>query len=178
MLGIKLNWNFEREEIVTLERLQLWKKLRRKLQSWKRFFAKLQFFFSKKFPEEYLLNLNIVFFPFLRFRYLEEMGLAEREAEMQELETSRPGRSRDLFGVQLEVIAFKILFASTISTFNQKFFRSKIIFTQIPIFSWNLLVENIYNPLFFSFSFSRFVVIKEKITRKYNFSTKILLKNF
>lgn len=40
------------------------------------------------------------------------MGLAEREAEMQELETSRPGRSRDLFGVQLEVIAFKILFAS------------------------------------------------------------------
>lgn len=32
------------------------------------------------------------------------MGLAEREAEMQELETSRPGRSRDLFGVQLEVI--------------------------------------------------------------------------
>lgn len=31
------------------------------------------------------------------------MGLAEREAEMQELETSRPGRSRDLFGVQLEV---------------------------------------------------------------------------
>lgn len=40
------------------------------------------------------------------------MGLAEREAEMQELETSRPGRSRDLFGVQLEVIASKILFAS------------------------------------------------------------------
>ncbi|XP_076766416.1 uncharacterized protein LOC143433149 [Xylocopa sonorina] len=31
------------------------------------------------------------------------MGLSEREAEMQELETSRPGRSRDLFGVQLEV---------------------------------------------------------------------------
>ncbi|KAG7198982.1 hypothetical protein KM043_013139 [Ampulex compressa] len=31
------------------------------------------------------------------------MGLAEREAEMQELETQRPGRSRDLFGVQLEV---------------------------------------------------------------------------
>lgn len=36
------------------------------------------------------------------------MGLAEREAEMQELETSRPGRSRDLFGVQLEVIASEI----------------------------------------------------------------------
>lgn len=38
------------------------------------------------------------------------MGLAEREAEMQELETSRPGRSRDLFGVQLEVtfIIFKL----------------------------------------------------------------------
>lgn len=31
------------------------------------------------------------------------MGLVEREAEMQELNASRPGRSRDLFGVQLEV---------------------------------------------------------------------------
>ncbi|XP_011691050.1 PREDICTED: uncharacterized protein LOC105451991 [Wasmannia auropunctata] len=31
------------------------------------------------------------------------MGLVEREAEMQELNTPRPGRSRDLFGVQLEV---------------------------------------------------------------------------
>ncbi|XP_078038520.1 uncharacterized protein LOC144470835 [Augochlora pura] len=31
------------------------------------------------------------------------MGLAEREAEMQELESPRSGRSRDLFGVQLEV---------------------------------------------------------------------------
>jgi len=36
-------------------------------------------------------------------RYLEEMGLVEREAEMQELNAPRPGRSRDLFGVQLEV---------------------------------------------------------------------------
>ncbi|EFN70967.1 hypothetical protein EAG_06787 [Camponotus floridanus] len=35
-------------------------------------------------------------------RYLEEMGLVEREAEMQELNAPRPGRSRDLFGVQLE----------------------------------------------------------------------------
>ncbi|EFN89321.1 hypothetical protein EAI_07640 [Harpegnathos saltator] len=32
------------------------------------------------------------------------MGLVEREAEMQELNASRPGRSRDLFGVQLEAI--------------------------------------------------------------------------
>jgi len=31
------------------------------------------------------------------------MGLVEREAEMQELNAPRPGRSRDLFGVQLEV---------------------------------------------------------------------------
>ncbi|XP_024938136.1 uncharacterized protein LOC112493965 [Cephus cinctus] len=31
------------------------------------------------------------------------MGLVEREAEMQDLQTPRPGRSRDLFGVQLEV---------------------------------------------------------------------------
>lgn len=32
------------------------------------------------------------------------MGLVERQAEMQGLEDSpRPGRSRDLFGVQLEV---------------------------------------------------------------------------
>ncbi|XP_011881083.1 PREDICTED: uncharacterized protein LOC105569327 isoform X2 [Vollenhovia emeryi] len=30
------------------------------------------------------------------------MGLVEREAEMQELNAPRPGRSRDLFGVQLE----------------------------------------------------------------------------
>ncbi|XP_070154041.1 uncharacterized protein [Polyergus mexicanus] len=36
-------------------------------------------------------------------RYLEEMGLVEREAEIQELNAPRPGRSRDLFGVQLEV---------------------------------------------------------------------------
>lgn len=52
---------------------------------------------------------------FCRFRYLKEMGLAEREAEMQELETPRPERSRDLFGVQLEVIfitifLYKLLF--------------------------------------------------------------------
>lgn len=45
---------------------------------------------------------------FCRFRYLKEMGLAEREAEMQELETPRPERSRDLFGVQLEVILITI----------------------------------------------------------------------
>ncbi|XP_066599606.1 uncharacterized protein [Prorops nasuta] len=31
------------------------------------------------------------------------MGLVERVAEMQDLESDRPGRSRDLFGVQLEV---------------------------------------------------------------------------
>ncbi|XP_043505919.1 uncharacterized protein LOC122526526 [Polistes fuscatus] len=31
------------------------------------------------------------------------MGLVEREANMQDLNVSRPGRSRDLFGVQLEV---------------------------------------------------------------------------
>ncbi|EGI68293.1 hypothetical protein G5I_02934 [Acromyrmex echinatior] len=31
------------------------------------------------------------------------MGLVERESEMQELNAPRPGRSRDLFGVQLEV---------------------------------------------------------------------------
>lgn len=31
------------------------------------------------------------------------MGLVDREAEMQELNAPRPGRSRDLFGVQLEV---------------------------------------------------------------------------
>nr|XP_012233661.1 PREDICTED: uncharacterized protein LOC105678706 isoform X2 [Linepithema humile] len=31
------------------------------------------------------------------------MGLVEREAEMQDLNVARPGRSRDLFGVQLEV---------------------------------------------------------------------------
>ncbi|KAK0164003.1 hypothetical protein PV328_002675 [Microctonus aethiopoides] len=31
------------------------------------------------------------------------MGLVEREAGMQDLESARPGRSRDLFGVQLEV---------------------------------------------------------------------------
>jgi len=36
-------------------------------------------------------------------RYLEDMGLVERKAEMQELNVARPGRSRDLFGVQLEV---------------------------------------------------------------------------
>lgn len=52
----------------------------------------------------------------LCFRYLEEMGLAEREAEMQELETSRPGRSRDLFGVQLEVIALKTSFIASPSS--------------------------------------------------------------
>ncbi|KAL2718260.1 hypothetical protein V1478_012136 [Vespula squamosa] len=35
--------------------------------------------------------------------YFTEMGLVEREANMQDLNVSRPGRSRDLFGVQLEV---------------------------------------------------------------------------
>lgn len=82
------------------------------------------------------------------------MGLAEREAEMQELETSRPGRSRDLFGVQLEVIASKILFASL--TFNQKFLRSKIIFTQIPIFFLKFSLSKVFTiPTLYFFSFSR-----------------------
>lgn len=36
-------------------------------------------------------------------RYHGDMGLVEREAEMQELNAPRPDRSRDLFGVQLEV---------------------------------------------------------------------------
>lgn len=31
------------------------------------------------------------------------MGLVERKTEIEVLETARPGRSRDLFGVQLEV---------------------------------------------------------------------------
>lgn len=31
------------------------------------------------------------------------MGLVERGKEMQDLDAPRPGRSRDLFGVQLEV---------------------------------------------------------------------------
>ncbi|XP_053597443.1 uncharacterized protein LOC128667275 [Microplitis demolitor] len=31
------------------------------------------------------------------------MGLVDRENQMQELQSQRPGRSRDLFGVQLEV---------------------------------------------------------------------------
>lgn len=54
--------------------------------------------------EKNLIEIKVIkFWISYVFRYLEEMGLVEREAEMQELNAPRPGRSRDLFGVQLEV---------------------------------------------------------------------------
>ena len=114
------------------------------------------------------------------------MGLAEREAEMQELETSRPGRSRDLFGVQLEVIASKILFASL--TFNQKFLRWKIIFTNSNLFLKSPRRKYLQFQPFISFLSLDYLVhcyrrenhekSRENIGIRYDFSMKIPLKNF